>query len=320
MNKIVITGGAGFIGSHVFDYFSDKFKRSEIVILDKMTYAADVRNIPDILKNDSHILMVGNLISLDACLNATKDADLVLNLAAESHVDNSFNNSLVFTESNTLGTHTLMEACKRNGVKKIIHISTDEVYGENVEGSFKESSALNPTNPYSASKASAEMIVKSYYKSFKLPVITVRANNIYGIRQFPEKIIPRFTLRALSGLPLQLHGSGANLRHYLAASDFAKALELLVYKGEIGQAYNIASDNELSNLEMAELINSHIRPDGKDNIEFIVDRPFNDGRYAVDDSEIRRLGWAPARSVIDDLPEIIDWYKSNRARYAAVQL
>ncbi|MDB4427358.1 GDP-mannose 4,6-dehydratase [Porticoccaceae bacterium] len=320
MNKIVITGGAGFIGSHVFDYFSDKFNKSEIVILDKMTYAADVRNIPDILKNDSHRLMVGNLISLDACLNATKDADLVLNLAAESHVDNSFNNSLVFTESNTLGTHTLMEACKRNGVKKIIHISTDEVYGENVEGSFKESSALNPTNPYSASKASAEMIVKSYYKSFKLPVITVRANNIYGIRQFPEKIIPRFILRALSGLPLHLHGNGANLRHYLAASDFAKALELLVYKGKIGQAYNIASDNELSNIEMAELINSHIRPDDKDNIEFIADRPFNDGRYAVDDSEIRKLGWAPGRSVIDDIPEIIDWYKINRARYAAVQL
>jgi UDP-glucose 4,6-dehydratase len=320
LNKIVITGGAGFIGSHVYKHFSDRFINSEIIILDKMTYAADVRNIRDILENSKHKLMVGNVMCLDACLKATKDADLVINLAAESHVDNSFDNSIIFTESNTLGTHTLMEACKRNAVKKIIHVSTDEVYGENVKVAFKEDSALNPTNPYSASKASAEMIVKSYYKSFKLPVVTVRANNIYGIRQFPEKIIPRFALRALGGLPLQLHGEGDNLRHYLAASDFAKAIECLIYKGLVGESYNIASDIELSNLEMAKLINSIVRPRDEDNIEFIKDRPFNDGRYAVDDSKIRSLGWKPARSVIDDMPEVINWYRKNRMRFTEVEL
>jgi UDP-glucose 4,6-dehydratase len=320
MDKIVITGGAGFIGSHVFDHFCTKFNKSEIIILDKMTYAADVRNIPNILKKNNCKLIVGNLTSLDVCLQATKDVDLVLNLAAESHVDNSFNNSIIFTESNTVGTHTLMEACKRNSVKKIVHISTDEVYGENIDGAFLENSALNPTNPYSASKASAEMIVKSYYKSFGLPVVTVRANNIYGIRQFPEKIIPKFILRALEGLPLQLHGNGKNLRHYLAASDFAKAIECVVFNGTIGEAYNVASDIELSNLEMAKMINSIIRPHDVDSIELIQDRPFNDGRYAVNDSKIRGLGWAPTKSVIRDMSEIVKWYKNNRSRYIDVEL
>lgn len=314
INKIVITGAAGFIGSHVYDHFKNVYPDSQIVILDKMTYAADVRNIPDVLTNNNHHLIVGDVSDIDTCLNATHKADLVINLAAESHVDNSFTNSIIFTKSNTLGTHTLMEACKRNNVKRIIHISTDEVYGENIKNEFKENDELNPTNPYSASKAGAEMIVKSYYKSFQIPVTTVRANNIYGIRQYPEKIIPLFILRAQAGLPLQLHGNGENLRHYLAAEDFAKALDLLVTKGEHGSAYNIASDIELSNLEVAQLINSHIR-EGANDIEYIRNRPFNDSRYAVDDSKIRSLGWKPERKVTDDIPEMIEWYTQNKFRY-----
>ncbi|WP_319380100.1 GDP-mannose 4,6-dehydratase [Thiomicrorhabdus sp.] len=313
-NKIVITGAAGFIGSHVYDHFRNEYPNAEIIIVDKMTYAADIRNIPDVLTNPKHKLMVGDLIDLKICLDATENADLVLNLAAESHVDNSFNNSIIFTTSNTLGTHTLMEACKRNGVKRIVHISTDEVYGENINDSFKENDELNPTNPYSASKAGAEMIVKSYFKSFKIPVTTVRANNIYGIRQFPEKVIPKFSLRALNNLPLQIHGNGSNLRHYLAAQDFAKALQIVALEGNLGESYNIASDIELSNLEMANLINSIVRPDNND-IEFINNRPFNDSRYAVNDDKIRSLGWQPERSVIEDMPKIVNWYKENEFRY-----
>ena len=318
-NKIVITGAAGFVGSHVYDHFSEIYPDSQITILDKMTYAADIRNIPNIMHNSKHMLVVGDVSDLDICLRVMQNTDLVIHLAAESHVDNSFGNSMVFTQSNTLGTHAVMEACKRNSVKKIIHVSTDEVYGENTNGIFLEDDELNPTNPYSAAKAGAEMIVKSYFKSFKLPVITVRANNIYGIRQFPEKIIPRFSLRALSGLPLELHGDGSNLRHYLAASDFAKALELLAINGVCGEAYNIASEVELSNLEMANLINSIIRPNNNE-ISFTSDRPFNDSRYQVDDSKIRNLGWKPEQSIIDDLPGIIDWYKLHSSRYTNVSL
>jgi len=309
-NKILITGAAGFIGSHVFDHFSNLYPDAEITILDKMTYAANIKNIPSIETNSNHNLVIGDLIDLEICLDTTKDKDLVINLAAESHVDNSFNNSIIFSRSNELGTHTLMEACKQNNVKKIIHVSTDEVYGENVDKPFLEEDRLNPTNPYSASKAAAEMIVKSYHTSFKLPVIVVRANNIYGIRQFPEKIIPKFILRCIDGMPLQIHGNGSNLRHYLSALDFASAIELLSIKGEEGQAYNIASDLELSNLEVADLIKDQFH-NKKIDIEHIDDRPFNDSRYAVNDKKLRKLGWNPKRNLKADLPEIVEWYKNN---------
>jgi UDP-glucose 4,6-dehydratase len=318
MKKIVITGAAGFIGSHVYDYFSAEYPDAEIVIFDKMTYAADIRNIPSVMLNDKHKLIVGDLIDFPLCLKVTKNTDLVINLAAESHVDNSFGNSLIFTKSNTLGTHTLIEACMVNNVKKIIHVSTDEVYGENVSSIFLEDDALAPTNPYSAAKAGAEMIVHSYYKSFNIPVIVVRANNIYGTRQYPEKIIPRFILRSFKGIPLQLHGDGSNLRHYLSTGDFSRALGLLVKKGVYGEAYNIASDIELSNYEMAKLIGSNFDRDIL--IEHTNDRPFNDFRYAVDDSKIRNLGWLPKESVIDSIPSIIDWYHKNIYRYKEVDL
>ena len=309
-NKILITGAAGFIGSHVFDHFLNLYPDAEITILDKMTYAANIKNIPSIETNSNHNLVIGDLIDLEICLDTTKDKDLVINLAAESHVDNSFNNSIIFSRSNELGTHTLMEACKQNNVKKIIHVSTDEVYGENVDKPFLEEDRLNPTNPYSASKAAAEMIVKSYHTSFKLPVIVVRANNIYGIRQFPEKIIPKFILRCIDGLSLQIHGNGTNLRHYLSAIDFASAIELLSIKGEEGQAYNIASDLELSNLEVADLIKDQFH-NKKIDIEHSEDRPFNDSRYAVNDKKLRKLGWNPKRNLKADLPEIVEWYKNN---------
>lgn len=309
-HKIVITGAAGFIGSHVYDHFSSIFPNSKICILDKMTYAGNIKNISSILTNSNHNFVVGDLIDLEICLNTTKNADLVINLAAESHVDNSFSNSIIFSKSNELGTHTLMEACRQNQVKKIIHVSTDEVYGENIKDPFKEEDRLNPTNPYSASKAAAEMIVKSYFTSFNLPVIVVRANNIYGIRQFPEKIIPKFIIRCLNNLNLEIHGDGSNQRHYLAANDFAKALAILCSEGQPGEAYNIASDLELTNIEVANLIKSYF-PENPNKIEFVTNRPFNDSRYAVDDSKLRNLGWKPSKSLIDDLPDIIDWYKSN---------
>lgn len=312
INKILITGGAGFIGSHAFDHFSKIFPDAEIRILDKLTYAANLKNIPSVNKNEKHKLIIGDICDLDLCLDSTQNIDLLLHLAAESHVDNSFEESMIFSKTNCLGTHSLMEAAKRSKVKKIIHVSTDEVYGENIDSEFTESDSLNPTNPYSASKAAAEMIVKSYHTSFDLPVTIVRANNIYGIRQFPEKIIPKFISRALNNSNLQIQGDGTNKRHYLSALDFASALEVICKKALSGEIYNIASDLELSNLEVAKLINNLIRNNGNlENIEFVQDRPFNDSRYAVDDSKLRNLGWKPMRSLIKDLPEIIKWYDQN---------
>ena len=310
--NILITGGAGFIGSHVFDHFSSIFTNSRIEILDKMTYAANKRNIPEVFTDEKYSFVQGDLIDLDICLKATKDKDLVINLAAESHVGNSFEDSMIFSRSNALGAHTLLEACKRNKIRKIIHVSTDEVYGENVDSKFLETDPLNPTNPYSATKAAAEMIVQGYYRSFKLPIVVVRANNIYGIRQYPEKIIPKFINRALNDLPLEIQGDGSHKRHYLSAIDFSKALEVVINNFQAGSIFNIASDLELTNYEVAQNINKLIRPSTlEENILFIEDRPFNDSRYAVDDKKIRNLGWSPNRSLINDLPHIIEWYKIN---------
>lgn len=314
VSKIVITGGAGFIGSHVYDYFAELYDYAEIIVFDKMTYAADVRNISGILSHSNHKLVVGDLQDFELLLSVTKDADLVINLAAESHVDNSFGNSFIFSRSNTLGTHVLLEACKRNCVGKIVHVSTDEVYGESKDKPYTELDSLNPTNPYSASKAAAEMLVYSYYKSFGLPVVTVRANNIYGIRQFPEKIIPKFILKSIKGEDLTLHGDGKNQRHYLSAHDFVSALNYIINLGQVGESYNIASDLELRNIEVAELILKHT---GRDlsSVAYVVDRPFNDSRYAVDDTKLRALGWSPKFSLINDLDYIIRWYRDNLERY-----
>ena len=307
--KILLTGAAGFIGSHVYDLFSEKYCEAEITILDKMTYAANIRNIPQITTNKKHKLIVGDLTDMDICLKATTDMDLVINLAAESHVDNSFNNSIIFSKSNTLGTHTLMEACKRNKVDRIIHVSTDEVYGENIGDPFSEEHPLNPTNPYSASKAAAEMIVRGYFKSFDLPVIVVRSNNIYGIRQYPEKIIPKFIVNCLKKEPIKIHGDGLNLRHYLSAIDFANALDLLSNNGTEGEIYNISSDLELTNIEVSNLIKSFF--DYEIDVIHTDNRPFNDKRYSVNDRKLRDLGWAPSFNLKDDLPKIIEWYELN---------
>ena len=318
INKILITGGAGFIGSHVFDHFSVIFKDAEIEVFDKMTYAANKKNIPAVFKKDNFKFIQADLIDIDACLKATFEKDLVINLAAESHVGNSFEDSIVFSRSNSLGTHTLIEACKRNNVKKIIHVSTDEVYGENIDSKFSENDPLNPTNPYSATKAAAEMIVQGYFKSFHLPVVVVRANNIYGIRQYPEKIIPKFITRALKDLPLEIQGDGSHRRHYLSALDFAEALEIVLKNFTPGQIFNIASDLELTNLEVAQNINDLLRPNsGDEDILFVSDRPFNDSRYAVNDSKIRDLGWKPKKSLINDLPQMIEWYKKNKNWFEA---
>jgi dTDP-glucose 4,6-dehydratase len=258
---------------------------------------------------------VGDLCDLEFCTSVTKGADLVLHLAAESHVDNSFGNSLNFTRSNALGTHTLLEACRVNKIKKFIHVSTDEVYGEIHEGVHSESDMLNPTNPYSASKAAADMIVNSYILSFHMPIVTVRANNIYGIRQYPEKLIPRFILLALAGKQLPLHGSGLHRRRFLAAQDFADALVLLIDQGAIGEIYNIGSEAEYANIEVAHMIADRLGLSTDDLFLYVEDRPFNDSRYAIDTRKLHALGWYPKRPLEQHLGDVIEWYRQNADRY-----
>ena len=318
MRKIVVTGGAGFIGSHVAERIVEEYPDAVLAVLDKMTYAADIENIAHILKRGKRQLYVGDLCDYDLCIKVTQGADLVLHLAAESHVDNSFGNSLRFTQSNTLGTHTLLEACRINRVGKFIHVLTDEVYGQIYEGLHVESDSLDPTNPYSASKAAADMIVKGYIRSFNMPIITVRANNIYGIRQYPEKLIPRFILLCLNDQKLPLHGNGMHRRRFLAAEDFAEALIVLIKKGQIGEIYNIGSEDEYANIEIAEMIASRLDHSTEDLIYFVEDRPFNDARYAIDSTKIHALGWKPTRTLDRHLGKVIEWYSRNRDRYGHI--
>ncbi len=317
MNNFLITGGAGFIGSHVVERMLREFPRARFTILDKMTYAADIRNLDGMLDWQRCNLVVGDLADFALCTRVTKDVDCVLHLAAESHVDNSFGNSLQFTHSNTLGTHCLLEACRINEVPRMIHVSTDEVYGEIAEGAHTEVDLLNPTNPYSASKAGADMMVISYIHSFKMPITIVRGNNIFGTRQFPEKIIPKFTLQALGGQKLTLHGDGNNRRRFLAVEDFAESLVVLLDRGEHGEIYNVGTEHEFKNIEIARMICELTERSFDEAVIFVRDRPFNDFRYAMDSHKMHALGWSPKKHLTDALPALVRWYQEHRDRYAS---
>ena len=316
MKKIVITGGAGFAGSHLVDKFVDAYPETQFFVFDKMTYAADVRHLGNHLHSGRVRLIVGDLIDFDACINTVRGADLVIHAAAESHVDNSFTNSIVFTKSNVLGTHCLAEACRLMAVPRLIHVSTDEVIGEVPEGDADENAVLNPTNPYSSSKAAAEMILRSYAQSYKFPIISVRSNNFYGTRQYPEKIIPRFVLNLLNGKRLPVHGDGSNRRHYLHVEDFAEAILLLAKDGVPDEIYNIGTKEEYTNFQIAQLISAQFGKKANDVVDFVTDRPFNDCRYSVSYEKIAKLGWGPKRRLVDNLPAIIEWYRDNTPRYA----
>lgn len=316
MSSIVITGGAGFAGSHIVDEVCRDYPDDKVLILDKMTYAGDVRNVYHHVFSNRAQLMVGDIADLDVCRRAVKDARLVIHAAAESHVDNSFGNSLEFTRTNVLGTHSLMEACREAKVPKIIHVSTDEVYGEVMEGAVDETTVLKPTNPYSSSKAAAEMILRGYTQSYHMPIITVRANNLYGTRQYPEKIIPRFICHLIKGRKLPLHGNGMNRRHYLSALDFARAVNFIAEKGEIGEIYNIGTKEEYTNLEVAGMLAGFFGEDVDSVCEFVPDRPFNDGRYSISWDKLAAKGWTPMHSLRQDIGRLVQWYETHLWRYS----
>lgn len=311
MRKILITGGAGFIGSHFVEALVDAYPEHRVIVLDKMTYAADITYIAHLLEQHRVQLVMGDICDYDLTRRLVQDCDLVVHAAAESHVDRSFHSSILFTQTNALGTHTVMEACRDAGVPRIVHVSTDEVYGEVLSGEINESGELNPTNPYSASKAAAEMIVNGYRHSFKLPVIVVRANNIYGIRQFPEKLIPRCIMSLIDGKKVPLHGDGSNVRHYLAAPDFAAALVLLARRGQINEIYNIGSREEYQNREVVRMLCEEFNTTFEESVQLVCDRPFNDRRYSISWDKISNLGWAPMQSLKRDIPMVVDWYRKN---------
>lgn len=316
MRKVVITGGAGFIGSHIVEHIKFQHPDATVVVLDKMTYAADFRNVAGLLNKNEIELIVGDICDFELCANVMDGCDLVIHAAAESHVDHSFHSALSFTRTNVSGTHAVLEAARVNKVPRFIHISTDEVYGEVLAGAADEQALLDPTNPYSASKAAAEMIIKGYMHSFNLPIIIVRANNVFGKRQFPEKLIPKCCVSLLSGRRIPLHGNGENTRHYLSANDLASAVELIARKGGIHEVYNVGSDEEYRNIDVAKMICQAMGIDFSSAIHFVADRPFNDRRYAVVWDKITHLGWSPKFRLDQSIASIVDWYRNNLSRYS----
>ena len=309
MKKFFITGAAGFIGSHVCEHILDNFPDSKIVAVDKLTYAGNKFFLKNIIRNKNFIFIKSDILDTKKYIKYLKKIDCAINIAAESHVDNSFGNSVQFTKTNTLGAHVFLENCIKKKVKKIIHISTDEVYGDKLKGKSNERDTLNPTNPYSASKAAAEMITNSYKYVFKKDIIIIRANNIYGTRQFPEKLIPSCIVALLSKKKIKIHGNGKNRRHFLFVKDFCFALEKIIKKVNEG-IYNIGSDESYQNIQIAKKICNLMNKSYK-NIKYTRDRPFNDRRYSISSKKIINLGWKPKSNLFNELDKIISWYQNN---------
>jgi dTDP-glucose 4,6-dehydratase len=301
--NIIITGGCGFIASNFINYYFHANTTANIINIDAMYYCASESNVSEEIRNSNRYTFIkGNICSYEliAYVLENNSIDTVIHFAAQSHVQNSFNDSLQYTKDNILGTHTLLEVCRNYGkIRKFIHISTDEVYGESMLGEHEEkkneTSALCPTNPYAATKASAELIAKSYYYSFNMPIIITRGNNVYGPNQYPEKLIPRFIELLKQNKQVTIQGDGSNVRAFLHVNDVCSAIELILEKGVIGEIYNIGSDDnyEYSVTQIAhKLIGLMKNTEEYDEwITYCQDRPFNDKRYYIDNEKLKKMGW-----------------------------
>ncbi|XP_021773909.1 trifunctional UDP-glucose 4,6-dehydratase/UDP-4-keto-6-deoxy-D-glucose 3,5-epimerase/UDP-4-keto-L-rhamnose-reductase RHM1 [Chenopodium quinoa] len=315
--NILITGAAGFIASHVANRLIRSYPDYKIVVLDKLDYCSNLKNLRPSQSSPNFKFVKGDIASADLVnyLLITESIDTIMHFAAQTHVDNSFGNSFEFTKNNIYGTHVLLEACKVTGqIRRFIHVSTDEVYGETDEDAVvgnHEASQLLPTNPYSATKAGAEMLVMAYGRSYGLPVITTRGNNVYGPNQFPEKLIPKFILLAMRGKPLPIHGDGSNVRSYLYCEDVAEAFEVILHRGEVGHVYNIGTKKERRVIDVATDVCKLFSMDPDASIKFVENRPFNDQRYFLDDEKLKILGWSERTTWEEGLRKTMDWYTSN---------
>jgi 3,5-epimerase/4-reductase len=315
--NLLVTGGCGFIGSNFINYYFPKGKLHKLVNLDAMYYCASKTNVIESIRNNKQYLLVeGNLCdeSLIRKIVVEHNITHVIHFAAQSHVQNSFEDSLSFTKDNVLGTHVLLETCRKYGrIKKFIHVSTDEVYGESMnavdETHKTEHSILCPTNPYAATKAGAELIAQSYNHSYKMPIIITRGNNVYGPNQYPEKIIPRFIKLLNENNKLTIQGKGTSVRAFLHAQDTASAFEAILEKGQIGEIYNIGCDEgmEYSVMEVAKILIKMIKnTENYDEwIEYVEDRPFNDQRYYISNQKVKNLGWSIEKELMDGLKELV---------------
>jgi dTDP-glucose 4,6-dehydratase len=316
MQNILVTGGAGFIGSNFVKYILKKYEY-KIFNYDKLTYAGNLENLTDIENNPKYKFIKGDICDLDFVLKSLKEneIDTIVNFAAESHVDRSILGSRVFVETNVLGTQTLLDAFKELKLEKYLQVSTDEVYGslpeDKKELKFTEQTPITTNSPYSASKASADLLTYSYFHTHKMPVLITRCSNNYGPYQFPEKLIPLMIAKALDGEKLPVYGDGKNVRDWLYVEDHCSAICEVLHKGNTGEVYNIGGNNEWYNIDIVKLLLKKLKK-GEDQILYVKDRPGHDRRYAIDSSKIQNeLGWKPAYDFEHGIESTIDWYIKN---------
>lgn len=307
---LMVTGAAGFIGANFIHYMLRTHPESDIVVYDKLTYAGNLDNLKDVMDKIQFVkgdicdsLAVGEVIGKHG-------VDEIINFAAETHVDRSISNASDFLESNVRGVYTLLEAARNHDIKKLLQISTDEVYGSIESGSFYETSNINPSNPYSAAKAAGDLLARSYFNTYKLPVLLTRSSNNFGPYQYPEKLIPLMILKALKGEPLPVYGTGMNVRDWIYVEDNCAGIDTVFRKGKLGEVYNIGGGNEKANIDVVKLILKQLnKPESL--ITLVKDRPGHDARYSLNSDKTRALGWKPSHTFEDAMRKTIEWYVKN---------
>jgi dTDP-glucose 4,6-dehydratase len=313
MQKILVTGGAGFIGSNFIRYWLNKYPTDQIINFDKLTYAGHLESLKDIDSNPNYEFVQGDICDPQAVQNVMKDVDIVVHFAAESHVDRSIKDPSIFIKTNVLGTQVLLDAALTNKVKRFHHISTDEVFGalELGGGKFNETTCYDPHSPYSASKAGSDHLVRAYKDTYDLPITITNCANNFGPYHDPEKLFPRSITNLIDKKPTQIYGDGKYVRDWLYVEDHCEAIDLVITKGEIGETYLVGSMiDEINNLEIAKKL-LKIFNLNESYIEFVKDRPGHDRRYAIDSTKIRNLGWEPKHDFDTWLVKTVDWYKNN---------
>ncbi len=321
MKNVLVTGGAGFIGSNFVRHFLSVHPDVRVVNIDKLTYAGDLENLEDVAGNDRYQFVKGDICERETLESVFKEygIDSVVHFAAESHVDRSILGSSVFVQTNVAGTNILLDVAKQVGVERFLHVSTDEVYGSlGASGLFTEETPLHPNSPYSASKASSDLLAFAYHHTYGLPVVVTRCSNNYGPFQFPEKLIPLMIINALNDKSLPVYGDGLNVRDWLHVSDHCFALDTVLQNGKAGEVYNVGGNNEWKNIDIVQLVLQKVgKPESL--ISFVKDRPGHDRRYAIDASKIKKeLGWTPAYSFEDGIQETVQWYLNNSAWWKRV--
>lgn len=305
--NVLVTGAAGFIGSNFVHYLLREYEDIDVVSLDALTYAGSKENLDGVLDDPRHEFVEGDIRNRELVTNLVSDADAVVNFAAESHVDRSIEGAEPFVTTNVEGTQTLLDVARDADVERFLQISTDEVYGQILDGTFSEGDPLNPRNPYAATKAGADLLAKSYETTYGLPVLVTRTCNNFGPRQHPEKLIPKFVQRAAAGEELPVYGDGSNVREWIYVDDNCRALDAVLREGEVGEVYNVGTGEERTNLEVTEAIINAVGG-SEAQISFVDDRPGHDQRYALDTAKIEDLGWKPTWTFEEGLARTVDFY------------